>query len=372
MRRASRRARRGAIAVTVTAAALGLAGIAWAAFSNTTSNPAGTFTAKRIFPGLRTTSAWQISDQADTSASVENDDFLAVDAVEYRTLQNVTTGSNQYVDVDFYATRPAGLSVSGAQATIAIASQGGAGSGNACYWFEVRLASTNALLSTHGSYAAAVSCSTGQTQAAISTSIASGVTSTDIVNDLRLRIYPWETSGGKKADIDQAIVSGSTPYTSFEAYEKQVTDVTGASTTTQWGLAASGGTFYESSGNWATTYAANRYIAYTVKPFVPTGSVITSASFKHSYRSRDAGATTCWYFEAYQGTTLIASYGSSGSPISCNSSNTTWVTNTTSMPAVDTVAEANGLIIRIYMTNTATRKSQHDLFEVSFDYYLDQ
>jgi hypothetical protein len=366
------RALRLALVVCLAVGVLGsVGGGVYAAFYSTTSNSGSSFNAKRIFPGLRTMSSWQISDQADTSASNESDTFLAVDAVEYRTLQNVATGSNDYVDVDFYASRPAGLSVSSPQATIAIASQGGAGSGNACYWFEVRRASTNALLATHGSYASAVSCSVGTTQAAVSTAIAS-VTSTDIVNDLRLRIYPWETSGAKRADIDQVIVTGSTPYTTFEAYEKQVVDVTGAATTTPWGLATSDGTsFYESGGNWAAAFAANRYVNFTVKPFVPTGSVITSASFTHSYRSRDAGSTTCWYFETYQNTTLIAAHGSTVAPISCNASNVTWVTETTPIGEVDTVAEANALVIRVYMRNSATRRSQHDIGQVSFDYYLD-
>ncbi len=366
------RALRLALVVCLAAGVLGsVGGGVYAAFYATTSNSGSSFNAKRIFPGVRTMSSWQIADQADTSSSNESDTFLAVDAVEYRTLQNVATGSNDYVDVDFYGSRPAGLSVSSAQATIAIASQGGAGSGNACYWFEVRRASTNALLATHGGYAGAVSCSAGTTQAAVSTSIAASVTSTDIVNDLRLRIYPWETSGAKKADIDQVIVSGSTPYTAFEAYETQVVDVTGAATTTQWGLAASGGTFYESGGNWATAFAANRYVSFTVKPFVPTGSVITAASFTHSYRSRDAGATTCWYFETYQGATLLAAHGSSAVPISCNASNVTWVTETTPIGEVDTVAEANALVVRVYMRNSSTRRSQHDVGTVSLDYYLD-
>ena len=44
------------------------------------------------------------------------------------------------------------------------ASTGGAGSGNACFYFEVRRASTGAVLGTYGSSGSPVACSTGATQ----------------------------------------------------------------------------------------------------------------------------------------------------------------------------------------------------------------
>ena len=88
------------------------------------------------------------------------------------------------------------------------ASIGGAGSGNACFYFEVRRASTGAVLGTYGSSASPVACSAGATQGVSTTDISAQVTNTTIANDLRIRVFGVET-GAKAWRIDSGTVTGS-------------------------------------------------------------------------------------------------------------------------------------------------------------------
>ena len=65
---------------------------------------------------------------------------------------------------------------------------------------------------------------------------------------------------------------------------------------------------------------------------------------------------------------MIGTHGSSSNPVSCNSSTSTWVTDTVSLPEVNTPALANGLIIRLYVRNNAGEESQHDLAQLNITY----
>ena len=111
-----------------------------------------------------------------------------------------------------------------------LASAGGAQAGNACFWFQVR--SGGSVIGTHGSYAGAAGCSTGTTQTTISTAIAE-VTSTDQVNGLVVRVYPWETGTKTKVvNVDLATVTRLDAVRAFTAYETQsVDDTSGAPAT---------------------------------------------------------------------------------------------------------------------------------------------
>jgi hypothetical protein len=100
---------------------------------------------------------------------------------------------------------------------------------------------------------------------------------------------------------------------------------------------------------------------------VPTGATAISGTFKHSYKSATSGDNTCWYFEVYNGATLLATHGSSVSPVSCNSTSS-FVTDTVSLPEVNSVTKANNLIIRVYVDNSGFRKSSHDLATAKIDY----
>ncbi|MFI5054450.1 MAG: Ig-like domain-containing protein, partial [Acidimicrobiia bacterium] len=129
-------------------------------------------------------------------------------------------------------------------------------------------------------------------------------------------------------------------------------------------------TAYASSGDWPVSFDASRYLAVSFPAYVPTGSTVGGASFTHTYRSETAGDTTCYYVEVYQGSTLVATHGSAGSPISCNGS-TGWVTDVVSMPEINSVARANAVTIRLYVSNSGARRSLHRLMTVGITYHLD-
>jgi hypothetical protein len=127
---------------------------------------------------------------------------------------------------------------------------------------------------------------------------------------------------------------------------------------------------YISSTGWSTSFDSSRYLDLTFPAYVPTGSVVTGGTFRHSYRSATGGDTTCYYFEVYNGATLLATHGSSGSPVSCNAG-TTYVTDVISLPEVNTVAEANNLTVRLYVSNSGGRRSLHQLATLGVDYSHD-
>ena len=87
-------------------------------------------------------------------------------------------------------------------------------------------------------------------------------------------------------------------------------------------------------------------------------------------KSATAGDTTCWYFEAYNGATLIGTHGSSGTPVSCNAT-TSYVTDTVSLPELATAAAASNLVLRVYLRNSGSGKASVELVQVDVTYSLD-
>jgi hypothetical protein len=265
-----------------------------------------------------------------------------------------------------------------------LASAGGAQAGNACFWFEVR--SGGSVIGTHGSYAAAAGCSTGTTQTTFSTAIPE-VTSTDQVNGLVVRVYPWETGTKTKVvNVDLATATGATPYiAAFTAYETQsIDDTSGTPTTLPWAPATVDTTTYTDANNWPSA-APNtaRYLKFTVDPAIPAGSVITSVTLTNAWHASanvTNGGTLCNYVESFNGTTSLGTHGSGAAAQSCNASGTNNVTDSVSLPEVNSVAKANNLVIKLYYWisplcggagNPACVKSVTDQVQVTFNYYLD-
>ena len=83
----------------------------------------------------------------------------------------------------------------------------------------------------------------------------------------------------------------------------------------------------------------------------------------------DAVGTECYYFEVYQGATLLGTHGSSGSPVSCNGGSG-YVTDHVSLTEVDTAAEANELTVRVYLRDSAGAQSQVSLATLNVNYSL--
>ncbi len=127
---------------------------------------------------------------------------------------------------------------------------------------------------------------------------------------------------------------------------------------------------YLSASNWPGAFDSNRYLSLTFPAYVPAGSVVTGATFRHSYRSATIGDTTCYFIAVYDGGSLLATHGSSGSPVSCNAT-ASFVTDTVSLPEIATVAAANDATIVLYVWNSGGRRSLHKLASLGVDYSHD-
>jgi hypothetical protein len=376
-----RRVRWGAVLGSALAAFV-VASVSLAGMSSLASGGPQTVITKRIFPGPRSVAAQDLRDASSGTESNKSDAFSYADAVVTPTSTAIASGTNRYLDFTLNSGRPGGLSVSSGLFNFRLASGGGAQAGNACFWFEVR--SGASVIGTHGSYASAAGCSAGTTQTTISTAIAE-VTSTDQVNGLIVRVYPWETGGKTKVvNVDLATVSGSTPYNIFTAYETQwVDDTSGTPTTASWLAALVDGTTYTDTTAWPAAPVTTKYLKLTLDPSVPAGSVVTSVSLKNVWHAAAAvtnGGSLCYYLETFNGATSLATHGSAGSPQACTASGTVFSTDTVPLPEVNDATKANNLVIKLYYWvsptcggggNPTCVRSVTDQAEVTFNYYLD-
>ena len=375
----SRRALRLAALIGAAAAAFSVVSLAVASFGSTTTGVSMNVTSKKIFSGVRSTSAWNLRDASAGAGEVDASDlFRASGDTLIKTTGNWSSAfaSTRYVEFDFNSSTATGVPVSTATFNFSFADN--VAGNTACIYIEVYRASTSTLLGTYGSSGSPLACSSSSTTYTnVSQSIATQVTSTDVLNDLRVRVYGRE-SGNRAMKIDLATASGATSYGNYTMYEQISRDAsTGTATTTNWALAISGdGTNYSSASTWASTFSTSRYLKFTFDPSVPTGAVITSVTLNFYYRSAQNGATSCWYGEAYNGVTLLASYGSSGTPQSCNTGNTTYSTDTVTMSQLtsandaNAVTDVNALAVRAYMRESANKKTQIDFAQLNVNYYL--
>ena len=353
----------------VCAVAFGAVGVAYAAFSSTTSNDGSSFGAKRIFPGVHSTSANDIRDASAGGAEVNaSDPFTAAGSITFTTSQWANAfAANRYVEWDLNGPLPTGLAVSSPEFNFRFAASGNGRT--ACFYVEVYRRSTAALLGTHGSGGTPFGCVTGTTQTTFLVPITE-VTTTTIADDLMIRVYGRESTG-RATPIDLAVVTGSTPYTAFTLNEtvfRDRADTTVA--TTLWSIAAADTANYLSASTWANAFSLARYLKFSTSLFVPAGTTITSANLVYSYRPNTNGNNNCWYFATYNGTTLLATHGSPASPISCDSTSGSFTTDTVAIPEV-TPADLNNLAVRVYHRDSGSGRSRTDLVRVDVDYYYD-
>ncbi len=319
-------------------------------------------------PTTISTSAWDVRDASSGAESNQSEPHAF--ATDNRT---ATSGgllsvfnTSRYLQFDLDSPLQGGLGVSGASFNFNFAA---AGAGQTtCFYFEVRRASTGTVIGTHGSTGSPVACQTGTALNATTTPLPE-VASSDIADDLRVRVFVDNSLlGGITRDL--ATVSGTAAGTGFTLYETSITDATGLTpTTTPWGLAAGGdGAFYQSAASWPTAFGASRYLKLIFPSYVPSGAPVNGVTFVHSYRSGTLG-TTCVYFEVFSGPSLIGTHGSAASPLSCNGSTSSYVTDTVLLPEVDTAAIANGVTVKMYVRNSSgLSASQHDRAELQITY----
>jgi hypothetical protein len=322
-----------------------------------------------------TTPAWTVSDLSSGTASDVSDRYAAAGGPSHSTLGFQTAfDTNRYLDFKFNGPLRSGKSTSGVNFNFNyVGTNSGITAGaNTCFYFEVRRISTGNVIATHGSAASPVDCVNQFAFKATTTSLPE-VDSTEIANDLEVRVYMNNAASGGWTFEDLATVTGSEGSNSFTLFRTQYDNhANGSSNVVPWELNASGDSAVLTSGSgWDTTFNTAKHLKLTFPAYVPSGATGISATFKHSYKSNTSGTTTCWYFEVYNGATLIGTHGSTSAPVSCNSTSS-FVTDTVSLPEVDTVAEANNVVIRVYAKNdngtAASRRSQHDLATVKIDY----
>jgi hypothetical protein len=346
-------------------------------------------TTKRIFSGARSTFPSDLRDVSSGTASNKSDLLAYDDASATPTgIWASAFSATRFYQIDFNSSRPTGLSTSSLNFNIKYA---GAGSGNACiYKIEVRRASNDSLLGTLD-HSASPLCSTGTTYRVVNEDLSSYVTSTDIANDLRIKVFGYETAT-KAWNIEYATVTG-TSYSAWTLLERTVTDQsTGTAITSTWLIGTAEGTgavgtIFTDATNWPSAApATTKYLQVTFDHAdVPAGAVIQSVALKNIWRDSAApggSGTLCNYFDVYNGATFVETHGGNtqATAQSCNTSNVTWQTDTVTLSNVNTVAKANSMTIKFYywiaplcggVGNPSCVKSVSDQVQATFTYYLD-
>ncbi len=325
-----------------------------------------------------TTSAWNLRDLSSGTESDQSNYFAFAGDSRYQGPISAAYGfqpafnSSKYLDFDLYSPLPSGLPVSGA--TFKFDYTGG--SAQACFYFEVRRASTGAVLATHGSPATPVDCTTSPTSFKSTSTALPEITDSATANDLRIRVYETNSAGTVAAPganyTDLATVSATVGLAPVTIYNKRYTDATSTPVGLNWALVSAGDSAsYTSASGWDTAFSSAKYLKLTFPAYVPSDATGVSASFSHSYMSDTSSTTTCYWLELYSGTTLIGSRGSASSPRGCNST-TSFVTDALALPEVNTPARANNLVVRLYLRNSNTqsakRKTRHDLAQTTISY----
>ena len=373
-------------------AAFFVVSLAAAGFNSTGTGGPMSVTTKRIFSGARSTAPGDLRDVSSGVTSNKSDPLDYDDSIPTQTGNWASAFSaSRFFQIDYNSPRPAGVPTSNVNFNIKYASKGGGGSGNACiYKIEVRRASTDSLLGTLD-HSASPLCSTGTTYRVVNEDISAWITSTDIANDLRIKIFGYET-GARGWNIEYATVTG-TSYANWTLFDTTSTDQsTGTATTSDWALASAegtgaAGTVYTDATNWpSASPSTSKYLQFTFDhPDVPSGAVVQSVTLKNIWRDSAApanGGTVCNYFDVYNGATLVETHGGNtqATALSCNSSATTWQIDNVTLSNVDTVAEANSMTIRVYYwgaptcgggQNPSCVKSVTDQLQATFTYYLD-
>jgi hypothetical protein len=236
----ARRTRLAAAAVitVVAVASLVMIALPWTGATISNNVPANAdLGAAHIFRGTRDTVAFSVTDNSSGSSTDGSNAYaFASDGRYYSSYAfGSSFSTSRYLELDLNSPLPAGLSVSSGQLSLRIS--GVAAGTSTCVYVEIRQASTGSLVSTHGSAGSPLGCSSGTTFSTITASLGA-VSSTDIANNLRIRVYASDSSAGALR-VDAATISGSTPYASFTLYPILTRDHhDGNDDLIRWGLAS--------------------------------------------------------------------------------------------------------------------------------------
>jgi hypothetical protein len=360
-----------AATVSLITAAMSTGGAA-AVFRTSPTAAANAFTSKQIFPGVRTTAAYDIRDAAAGGAAANvsvQPDFA--DGVTFATgAWGAAFSTTRYVEFVYNAPLATPGSVTSPSFTFRFADPS---TGTACFYFDVRRASDSGLISTYGSAAAPVACQTGTTLTTSTTALAATDLATNAAaNDVRIRLYGKESSAVAGITIDQATVGLTQWATSSTLHLATYVDNSAGTTPATYSapLTTADGTIY-ATGVWSSAFSSTRYVQLTFPAYVPPGAVVTSATITHAYRTNTSGGltgNTCYYLDVIaNGTTTT--HGSSASPVGCTNS-TTSVTETIPVPEITTGTQADTLVVKLYGSNSKSKNSEIDQFTLALNYYL--
>lgn len=225
---------------TLFVATIGLGLPQWTGALYSNQQPvAANVSAARIFRGDRDTPAFVINDTSSGSATDGSYPIaFASDSRYFTTVAwPAAFDSARYLELDLNSPLPAGLVASGGQLSLRFT--GDSGGASTCVYVELRRISTGALLSSHGSSGSPLGCTSGTTYTTL-TPLLSAVTTSDLANDLRVRIYGRDSGATGPIRLDQVVVSGSSPYASYTLYPILTRDVhDGRTDVIRWALAGS-------------------------------------------------------------------------------------------------------------------------------------
>lgn len=205
------------------------------AYFNSSRTVAATFTTMRIFPGERTTPAFTVSDSSSGSAANGSSPTAYAGDGRATTTAAWSTSfaGDRYVELDFNSPIATVTPASGMAFALDLASSGA--SDTTCFYVEVRRVSSGAVLATHGSPGSPLGCVTGTSFATVSTATPS-ISSGDLANDARIRIYA-RNSGAGGMQIDRAVLTGTAGYAAVTLYPVRLTDAADTTAdTTGWSL----------------------------------------------------------------------------------------------------------------------------------------
>jgi hypothetical protein len=352
------------IAAVLILAGLAAGGKTFSAFSKTTSNASDRLQSARIFPHDRTVVAQKISDASGAAANDATNPVAYADSLLLTTSAAATTfASNRYLDIELAGYVPDGLTPTSVQAEIDFGDNN-IDAQRSCLYFETRRASTDAVLNTWGSPASPLACNSGTIPTPVTQTL-TAVTSAAIANDLKLRLY-FSDEGANAVLISRVVVRfvslGHTWTVRPIAGSDSLDTTPGA---LQWGLAKADGSSWQNSTIWPAAYNAAKYVTFGFPDAVPASAIVSAASFEYRWANNAAG-THCFYFEVYNGATLIGTHGSTGSPF-CTSS-TTQATSTVSLPEVNTPDRANNATVKLYVWGGG--RTNFDLVALHHSYQL--
>jgi len=227
------------IVAAILLAALVMVGVPGSSALFTDDYPkAVTISASRIFRGERTTPAFSVSDVSSGTAVDRSSGTAYPSDGLYFVSQPwpAAFDADRWIELDLNRPLPGGLAVSNGNIHVRLVSD--AGAGTLCMYGDIRRASTGTVIVSGGSPSSPLACTTGSSPIVLNIALGVTIDTTDLANDLRVRIYARDSAAGAMR-VDQVTIVADTPYNTFTLYPLLTREsFSGQTQTVPWGLAA--------------------------------------------------------------------------------------------------------------------------------------